>query len=352
MYERNQVISPFTLFRKEKKMFPPFLTTQEPALKYGIKALNIEQGSEVLIPDFICDSVLHPFNDLNIQPVFYTIKQDMTPDWIKLKKAVNKKTRTLLFTHYFRIPQQIEKFIDFSKQNNIRLIEDNAHSFPGKYKGKTLGTFGDIGIISIRKTLPVYDGGWLYLKDDYKITIPDLPTQRINYKSIIKILCKLMIKKNQFLKSTLLKPEPYSNMDGFYAPKIPEYSMHKSSYYYLKKINTDSIVKRRQAIYKIWKKWTHQNGLEPIFSQPLTEESPLVFPCYAADESIRNKWFDWGYQNNICVHSWPQLPKEVQDKSKYNAPVIWQKLICFPINQGMNPKKPKPYLEKIGGVDV
>ena len=71
------------------------------ALKFSFKILGLKSGSVVLIPDFICESVLHPLYELNIKPCFYQIKDDMTPNWEELNTLVNNQAKAILMVHYF-----------------------------------------------------------------------------------------------------------------------------------------------------------------------------------------------------------------------------------------------------------
>ena len=69
-----------------------------------------------------------------------------------------------MMVHYFGQPQQIELFKSFCIDHNLFLIEDNAHGFGGKYNGKDLGTFGDIGISFQENFL-------IYLVEEFYISI-------------------------------------------------------------------------------------------------------------------------------------------------------------------------------------
>ena len=51
------------------------------ALKFGLKSLNLKYDQAILIPDYICEVVLHPFKALNINYIFYKTLIDLTPDW-------------------------------------------------------------------------------------------------------------------------------------------------------------------------------------------------------------------------------------------------------------------------------
>ena len=65
------------------------------ALKYGLIGLKINEGSEVFLPDYICDVVLHPIEELKLKPVFYPTFEDLTTKWEFLEKEITFPTSPL-----------------------------------------------------------------------------------------------------------------------------------------------------------------------------------------------------------------------------------------------------------------
>ena len=63
------------------------------ALKYGLKSLDLKDKDEILVPDYICEAMLHPLNDLKLKFSFYKIKFDFNPNINDLKKKINKISR-------------------------------------------------------------------------------------------------------------------------------------------------------------------------------------------------------------------------------------------------------------------
>ena len=140
-----------------------------------------------MLPDYICDVVIHPLDQLGIKYKYYPINDDLTPKWDELGNRVDETTKALLMVHYFGQPQDIEKFQNFCKEHNLMLIEDNAHGHGGKYNDHLLGTFGDIGISSPRKILNMYSGGCLWLKDNKLKTLSNLLPYPVSTQQRIKV---------------------------------------------------------------------------------------------------------------------------------------------------------------------
>ena len=83
------------------------------ALKYGLKSLGLQAGDQILVPDFICEVVLHPLEQLGLLYHFYPILDDLSPNWDKLGKKVTTGSKALLMVHYFGQPQNISAFQSF-----------------------------------------------------------------------------------------------------------------------------------------------------------------------------------------------------------------------------------------------
>ena len=67
--------------------------------------------------------------------------------------------------NYFGFPQPFEEIRKFCKENNLNFIEDNAHGFLSCLNGKPLGSFGDVSVVSFRKTLSTFNGAALVINN-------------------------------------------------------------------------------------------------------------------------------------------------------------------------------------------
>jgi perosamine synthetase len=143
------------------------------ALYSGVKALGIKQGKRVLIPSYICLAAIDPFLAHGLEPDFYKVNRDCTPDFADIERKLTAATEALLIVHYFGFPAGIDGIRDLCRKRGIALIEDCAHVLTGQYGGKALGTFGDIAVFSWRKFLPVYDGAELVLNRPARIERAD-----------------------------------------------------------------------------------------------------------------------------------------------------------------------------------
>ena len=119
---------------------------------------------------------------------------------------------------------------------------------------------------------------------------------------------------------------------------LPDWSMDKSTDIFLNQIDYTDERNKRQKIYKIWQEFATSNGLISVFNDLHHDAIPLIFPAYSKSHEESKKWYEWGYNNRIDVHSWPTLPKEIVQKNG-KAMRIWEKMVCFPIHSTMKPQK-------------
>lgn len=177
------------LDREDKKI--SFFQNGREALKMGLKYLEIKKDDSLLVPCYICKELIISLQSAGIKVTYYKVQPNLHPDFDDLELQVDKQTKAVLMVHYFGFPQPVEKFQNFCRENHLKLIEDCAHIFGGKYSNKYLGTFGDIAFFSIRKIFPLPDGGLLVTPKDTQI--PEIPETKTRLRAIGSLLLDRML---------------------------------------------------------------------------------------------------------------------------------------------------------------
>lgn len=132
------------------------------ALVEGLRAAGLGLGARVLLPEFICREVLSSISAVGAEPVFYPVGKDLSPC---SSPALWPEASAVVAVDYFGFPQDLEPFRIYCARTEAVLIEDNAHGlFSRDGEGLPLGTRADMGLFSLRKTLPLPDGAVLALK--------------------------------------------------------------------------------------------------------------------------------------------------------------------------------------------
>lgn len=146
-----------------------FLTTScTHALELAALLLDIQPGDEVIVPAFTFVSTVNAFVLRGGIPVFCDIRPDtLNMDEKLLEGLINHKTRAVVPVHYAGVACEMKAILDIARQNNISVVEDNAHGLLGKYNGAWLGTFGRLATLSFHETknLTCGEGGALMVND-------------------------------------------------------------------------------------------------------------------------------------------------------------------------------------------
>ena len=168
-----------------------FFSTGRGALLAGLRALGIGPGDDVLLPAYLCESVVTPVETIGAWPVYFPTSRNLDVDPAAVEAAITPRTRAVVLIHYFGFPGPVEAVRTICQRRGIALIEDCAHALYGRLGDRPLGAFGDLAIFSPWKSLPLPDGGLLVLnRPDLTTTAPDdepaLPRTavRLAYRSL------------------------------------------------------------------------------------------------------------------------------------------------------------------------
>ena len=122
----------------------------------------LQSDKEILLPEFICKSVIDCFIYSNVR--FYKLCDDFTIDLEDIEKKINANTQAIFIMHYFGALQKentLHTIKTIAEKNKLVIIEDTTHSIFSRSS-----TVGDYQICSIRKWLPLPGGGVLYSNND------------------------------------------------------------------------------------------------------------------------------------------------------------------------------------------
>jgi hypothetical protein len=138
------------------------------------------------------------------------------------------------------------------------------------------------------------------------------------------------------LRAALRPCPPYASQAAFRDETIEEWAMDAWSCEQVLGADLTALRARRQALYRVWQAWTSLHGLAPVFLTLPEGAMPLVYPARSASSEVSEAWFRWGHRHAIDVHSWPTLPHAVV-REKGPALRRWERLLCFPLHQGLDP---------------
>jgi dTDP-4-amino-4,6-dideoxygalactose transaminase len=138
------------------------------ALILALKACDVGAGDEVLCPSFTFIATADAVSLQGAKPVFIDVDpQTFTIDPSKLEEAISPRTKAVIPVHLYGQAADMDAVGEIARKHNLRVIEDCAQAIGATYKGKRVGTFGDLGCFSFfpSKNLGGYGDGGMVVTD-------------------------------------------------------------------------------------------------------------------------------------------------------------------------------------------
>ena len=139
------------------------------ALYAVVRALDLQPGDAVIVPAFTCQCVVNAFRYHGIELVYADIDPDTYGlDAASVEQALTPACKAIMLQYSFGlISRDLEATLALAKRHNLKIIEDCAHATGASYRGKKLGTFGDIAIFSSErsKIINTIHGGTVVTSD-------------------------------------------------------------------------------------------------------------------------------------------------------------------------------------------
>jgi len=138
------------------------------ALEMAALLAEVGPGDEVIMPSYTFVSTANAFALRGAVPVFVDIREDtLNMDEALIEDAITDRTRAIVPVHYAGVGCEMDTIMDIAQHHGLRVIEDAAQGIGSTYRGRPLGTIGDIGTLSFHETKNVIsgEGGAILLND-------------------------------------------------------------------------------------------------------------------------------------------------------------------------------------------
>ncbi len=132
------------------------------ALHLALEAVGVTAGDEVIVPTMTFAATAEVVHYCRALPVLVDCKSDtFNIDVEAIEQAISPKTKAIIPVHFAGQPCEMDRILEMAQSRNIKVIEDAAHALPAKYRGKMVGTLGDITCFSFyaTKTMTTGEGG-------------------------------------------------------------------------------------------------------------------------------------------------------------------------------------------------
>ncbi|EUJ10238.1 TDP-4-keto-6-deoxy-D-glucose transaminase [Methylophilaceae bacterium 11] len=129
------------------------------ALEMAAILADIQPGDEVIMPSYTFVSTANAFVLRGGVPVFVDIRPDtLNIDERLIEAAITPRTKAIVPVHYAGVGCEMDTVVAIAKKHNLMVIEDAAQGVMSTYKGRALGTIGDVGAYSFHETKNIISG--------------------------------------------------------------------------------------------------------------------------------------------------------------------------------------------------
>lgn len=140
------------------------------ALIIALKALGIGEGDEVITSTFTFFATAESISSVGATPILVDVRLDtFNIDVTKIEEKITAKTKAIMPVHIFGQPADMDEINEIAKRHNLKVIEDACQAIGSEYKGRKVGTLGDIACFSFFPTKNLGcagDGGMIVTKDE------------------------------------------------------------------------------------------------------------------------------------------------------------------------------------------
>ena len=138
-------------------------------LKVALKAAGVKAGDEVITQGFNFIATIEAIIDCGAIPIIAPIDDHLNIDIERTKKLINNKTKVIIIVHMLGCPGDVKALHQFTKENNIVLIEDNCEAIGSKVDQRYCGGLADMGVLSFDhgKMIATGEGGMILTDSDY-----------------------------------------------------------------------------------------------------------------------------------------------------------------------------------------
>lgn len=315
-----------SLNRTEDNLFQYLRKYQTQWFDYGrsaIRYMDTVYKGTVLLPEFICESVIRCFSEDRIR--FYHIGKDLKIDFADLMEKMKQGVSAVYIVHYFGQLQAREALAQVRKtadEMGIVMIEDTTQSLFSEHM-----LIGDYAVASVRKWMQTPQGAVLYAGNRKELQEPlPLSQSRDNDRAYAMVLKELFLSGEYNTNAQYRKM--FSACEGNIDLADRNERMSDLAHFIIGCVNVSALTERRRSNARRLKKRLDEMGLYGVCDFSETE-CPLVYPLRVKN---RDSFREYLTEHRIyCAVHWPF--GAVGQAERENAAELSETLISLPIDQ-------------------
>ena len=134
------------------------------AIEAALYGCGVRKGDEIIAPSLTYWASALPAFNLKASVVFAEVEADsLCLDPADLERRISKRTKAIVVVHYCGHPAEMDPILAIARKHGVKVVEDVSHAHGGLYRGRKLGSLGDVAAMSLMsgKALAIGEGGML-----------------------------------------------------------------------------------------------------------------------------------------------------------------------------------------------
>lgn len=236
-------------------------TSGTSALEMAALLCGIQPGDEVIMPSYTFVSTANAFVLRGAKVVFVDIRPDtMNINENLIEAAVNEHTKAIVPVHYAGVSCEMDKILEIAHKYQLSIIEDAAQGVMSTYKGRYLGTIGDVGCYSFHETknYSMGEGGAVIFKHE-------------SYREQAEIIREKGTNRSKFYRGQIDKYTWVSEGSSYLPSDI------NAAYLWAQLLKADAVNENRRSTWEYY-----HNRLEDL------EQDGFITRPYIPEECVHN----------------------------------------------------------------
>lgn len=282
----------------------------------------------VLLPSYICDSVILPFEQAGYELTYYDVDKYLKP--IDIDMIKNSNVGIFLHMGYFGFSTNeiLSDLISSLKYESVITIEDVTHTL---FSQQNKPIESDYIIGSIRKWFGILSGGFLASDKIMNFELIDANVDFINIRrSSLNQKFQYMNSGNESMKSTYLSG--FNRAEHILDEDVKPYKIDHESEVIIKNLDDKELQNYRQRNYKFLLKHLRDvDSIEVLFRDLENDVTPMFFPIYVKSnrDELRSRLIE---KEIYCPVHWP-IPKQVNGHLNITTKSIYDSILSIPCDQ-------------------
>lgn len=283
---------------------------------------------KALLPSYICDSVISPFETAGYELTYYDVDKYLKP--IDIESIKNSNIGIFLHMGYFGFPTNkiLSDTISSLKSNSVIVIEDVTHTL---FSDNDTQIDNDFIIGSIRKWFGTPSGGFLASDKIMNYELFDADNEFINLRgSSLHRKFEYIKSRNKSMKSTYLSG--FNRAEKILDEDIKPYKIDHTSEMIIKNFDNKQLQSSRKRNYEfLLKQLSDVDRTEVIFNNLGSDITPMFFPIYVKRnrDKLRQNLID---KEIYCPVHWP-IPKQLIGRLNSITKNIYESILSIPCDQ-------------------